>query len=245
MAATPAAMPANGHLKRYLFEQGFHADAAPPPPPAPDATYSAGDLARERAAGFAEGRAAGLKEAGRAGEVRLATALEAVAEAMPRALSELDAVRTVAIGEAVAGAAAIAAKLLPALYRREAASEIEAVVAEVLPKLFEENRVAVRVNPADLPPLAERLAIIAERAGFADRLMVSADGSIAAGDCRIDWGSGGAERDGERLWREIESILAATAPLIEALAPDGRLRLTAQPAPTSMSEDNSTGDSDA
>jgi len=89
------------------------------------------------------------------------------------------------------------------------------------------------------------IAIIAERAGFADRLMVSADGSIAAGDCRIDWGSGGAERDGERLWQEIESILAATAPRIEALAPDGRLRLTAQPAATRMSDSNSTGDSDA
>jgi len=40
-------------------------------------------------------------------------------------------------------------------------------------------------------------------------------------------------------------VLAATAPLIEALAPDGRLRLTALPAAGSVSEDNSTGDSDA
>lgn len=219
---------ATGPFRRYMFEQGFHAKAASGPKPVERAAvFSEADVARERDAGFAAGRTAGLMEAGRATEVRLASSLEAVAEEMSRALAAVEGVRAAAIGEAVAVAAAIGAKLLPALYRREGASEIEAVVDAVLPDLIDEPRVVVRLNPEDLPALAERLAVVADRAGFGAKLTVRGDGAVAAGDCRIDWASGGAERDGERRWHEIEAALLDAAPLIETLAPARRLRLGA------------------
>ncbi len=225
MAAT---VGTTGSLKRYLFEQGFHVAAAAGPASAAAASvHSAEELAAVRNAAFAEGRASGLAEAGRAAEARLAAALEAVGEAMAGAAAASAAARAAAIGEAIATATAITAKLLPALYRREAASEIEAVVAAVLPGLLAETGIVVRVNPADRPAVAERLLKTAERAGLDGRLTIKADDAVAAGDCRVEWSAGGAERDGARLWQDIHGVLAETVPLIATLPPAAMLRLAA------------------
>lgn len=229
----------------YRFERGFHvgggqASAPPPPPP----TYTAADLARERAAALAEGRAAALAEAAAATEARLAAAMEAVAEATASALATLDAHRATAIADGVAIAAAISGKLLPALYRREGRSEIEDLVAALLPKLIAVPAVVIRVNPADLADLTAPLAAIAERHGFAGRLTLVGDAEVASGDCRIDWGDGGAERTGEALWREIEALLVAEAPCFAALAPAARLRLAAPAASEANGQHANDGGTD-
>jgi flagellar assembly protein FliH len=50
---------------------------------------------------------------------------------------------------------------------------------------------------------------------------VSADPHMSLGDCRLDWGDGGVERDTARSWTEIdravESALGKLSSLTEAM----------------------------
>jgi flagellar assembly protein FliH len=49
-------------------------------------------------------------------------------------------------------------------------------------------------------PHLERMA---EASGFTARLIVIGDPAMGAGDCRIEWGEGGAERDTNRLLEDV------------------------------------------
>jgi flagellar assembly protein FliH len=48
---------------------------------------------------------------------------------------------------------------------------------------------------------------LAERAGFAGRLVVLGEDGIAAGDCRIEWADGGIVRDREKALAAIEAAI--------------------------------------
>ena len=44
--------------------------------------------------------------------------------------------------------------------------------------------------------------------GFEGRLMVEADGTLAAGDCRIEWSEGGVTRDRGATLATISDVVA-------------------------------------
>jgi flagellar assembly protein FliH len=77
-----------------------------------------------------------------------------------------------------------------------------------LERLGEEHTVVVQVNEALLPMIEERMSSVSTRAGFSGRVTVAAAADISMGDCRIQWSKGGASRDCEAFWREIDGILA-------------------------------------
>src|SRR3546814_15298785 len=73
----------------------------------------------------------------------------------------------------------------------------------------------VRVAPNLVPEVEQRLEAAVASAGFEGRLVVAADAALGPADCGIDWGDGGAERDMDGLWREIDAAVA------DLLAPHG------------------------
>src|SRR3546814_3737234 len=66
----------------------------------------------------------------------------------------------------------------------------------------------VRVAPNLVPEVEQRLEAAVASAGFEGRLVVAADAALGPADCGIDWGDGGAERDMDGLWREIDAAVA-------------------------------------
>src|SRR3546814_1221045 len=66
----------------------------------------------------------------------------------------------------------------------------------------------VRVAPNLVPEIEQRLKAAVASAGFEGRLVVAADAALGPADCGIDWGDGGAERDMDGLWREIDAAIA-------------------------------------
>jgi len=55
----------------------------------------------------------------------------------------------------------------------------------------------------------EKVEGLAERAAFDGKLGVVGDPSLAPGDCRVEWGDGGAERDQSRAWALIDQAVEA------------------------------------
>jgi flagellar assembly protein FliH len=76
-------------------------------------------------------------------------------------------------------------------------------------------KVAIKVAPDLAGAVQEKIGGLAAQAAFDGKLGVVGDASLAPGDCRVEWGDGGAERDQSRAWAQIdqavESALGALA----------------------------------
>jgi flagellar assembly protein FliH len=207
--------------KRFLFEHCFETDlpldartdevevtaedvASESGTPA---TFSEDDLARAHAEGVAEGREQAGAEAAGAVERRVADTLDTLGDRLSDLLVQREDAFARAVGDATMVAATIARKMVPELYRRNAAGEIEHAVATILERMLEKPKLTVRVSEPLRDDLAERIAALAERRGFAGRVTVTADPETAEGDCRIEWAGGGAELNAADRWREIDTII--------------------------------------
>jgi flagellar assembly protein FliH len=70
-------------------------------------------------------------------------------------------------------------------------------------------KVTIKVAPGLVEAVKEKTEGLAERAAFDGKLGVAGDASLAPGDCRVEWGDGGAERDQSRAWAQIDQAVEA------------------------------------
>lgn len=179
--------------------------------------FTEDDLARARAEGFAEGREQALREAAQSMELRLTEAFESVGGRLDEIISGTQAAHAAAGRDATAIAVAISRRMVPELYRRNAASEIELTVANVLSRVLETGQLTVHTAEDLADPLRDRIAALAEARGIGDHVRIAVDPTLTEGDCRIEWPGGGAERTGTTLWGEIEAIVEKNLGFVPAL----------------------------
>jgi flagellar assembly protein FliH len=217
--------------RRFLFDTEFDADVArrreerlasealmpkaPPPPPEPEEpppppepVFSSADLLQAHEDGYADGFANGKAAAETTASARISATLERLADQLEYIVqSAADTAARQREGVIMIGAA-IARKLLPELARRQGTAEAEAMLGAVITELIDEPRMVIRVADDDLDEMSERIEAIAARRGFAGKIVLLAEPSVASGDCRIEWADGGVERDSARLWNDIDLAVA-------------------------------------
>jgi flagellar assembly protein FliH len=228
-------------LKKYMFDLDFDAELAaapeaPPPPvdgmdettveePPPPPTYSEFELEEAKRIAFAEGHDAGVKEAAEVTERSQAEALAALAAGFAQVMAEQ---RTAIEGlrrDAVQLAVSVVRKLQPEMARRYGTDEIAGVIRECLLQIDEAARLMVRVHPDLLDGVRVEAQRVADEAEFEGKILFAPDPKLALGDCRVEWGNGGADRDQALLWTEIDGIVARA---LEGM----RTAAAAAPAPT-------------
>ena len=181
--------------QRFLFDVSFdHIDGAPVQRGA-ERRFSRNELDATRQAALAEGHAAGLAEAALAAESLTAASLETLAQAAEALLAAQDITALDTQRRAMALIQSIMTKLFPALVAKDGLGEIEAFATKCLHEVFDEPRVVLRVANEIYEPLRERINALAAAAGYAGRVVLLADDGVAAGDARIEWADGGAERN--------------------------------------------------
>ena len=173
----------------------------------PPNTFSEDDLARAHAQGLAEGREQAGAEASVTVERCVADALDSLGDRLSELFAHRQDVAAQAVGDATMVATAIARKMVPEFYRRNAASEIEHAVATILDRMLEKPKLTVRTDESLCDELSERIAALTEQRNFAGQVMVTADPKIGEGDCRVEWSGGGAELNSAARWREIDAII--------------------------------------
>lgn len=206
--------------KRFLFDKDFEAEdaaakAAAAEPPVP--TFSAEDVATARAAGHADGRTSGLAEARASIENAAVQAMGAISAKLVEFLRAQAAKAAEAESAALALAVAIARKAVPAIAEAHAAACVETLIRDNLPNFMAEPRIVVRVAEGVAGPIKPRLDAAIASSGFAGKVILLAEPSLAAPDCRIEWADGGVEVDTAGAWRRIEESLAR---LVSAPSPD-------------------------
>ena len=106
---------------------------------------------------------------------------------------------------------AIAKKILPEFAARNGLSEIEGLLTETIREMAREPRLVVRVAEAQFDAIDERVQAIATQLAYAGKMIVLADATVAAGDCRIEWADGGVERDTQATLDTIEQTILPTS----------------------------------
>jgi len=160
--------------------------------------------ARQRAALIEEGRQQGLAEARVATEHLAAASMGQIRQALELLHADRQAIEAAMSESAMQIALALVRKILPRLARHDALGEIEGLVADCLRQLLGEPRLVIRVHDQLLDALREHLGRAVAECGFDGDLVLIADPALALGDCRIEWADGGAERDVQRLWQQVE-----------------------------------------
>lgn len=183
-----------------------------PPPP----TFSLEELSFARDAAFEEGRQSGLAEAQEQTERLIAEALTSLAEQMQAVFQRQDEANESHAHTAARVGLAVLKKMLPAAAETHAFGEVTRVVEDVVGHLLDEPRIIVKVAEPLVEAVRERLEAVCQAHGFEGRVVVQADGRLIAGDCKVEWTDGGAERDQARLMQEIEETVE------RALAPPER-----------------------
>jgi flagellar assembly protein FliH len=182
-----------GAPAKFLFDVDFGAGAERVPTMA--LAEHAAKLADAETAAHRKGYADAQADAKVEAERRLAAALERIAVSLGEANGALAAIEARLECEAVEVAVAVARKLTPALIEREPFAEISALASHCFRELIAAPHLAVRVSDTLYAAAREKLGDIAAAHGYAGRLVVLGEPSIAPGDCRIEWADGGVNRD--------------------------------------------------
>lgn len=190
-------MQRNRHIK-YNFDTVFGAKGATAAHTR--SSYSSDEVETIRRETFAQGKADTEAQAAAA---RAAT-LGAISEGLMRMIGEFDAAIRTMRDESAALALEVGRKLAEVALVAEPLKEVQALVGECMHKLHREPRLVVRVSPACAEDLRTEVDRLAAEHAFAGRVVVLAEATLAAGDCRIEWADGGIERDLAATYSAIE-----------------------------------------
>lgn len=212
--------------KKFMFEKSFDKTEVPEEREAfvaqkPPLSMTEEQFEAARAESFAEGRARGMEEMRAAAETLASQMLARIEEGASGSFAALDTATDAIKRDAVQAAILVLRKLAPGFAKTANLAEIEALVASCLGAVLEEPRVVVRVHDSFLDPLKERIVDLAERSGFGGRVVLIADESLGAADCRVEWADGGAERDTDWMWNQIENVVGRFLSGLSVPAPSG------------------------
>ncbi len=198
---------------KFLFDEDFASGEKP------TITLVEAERRREDAESMAhrKGFEAGQNQARTEQNERIARALSALAEQATRLNGQLRDIEARLESEAVHVAFAVASKLAPELIAREPFAEVEVLATDCFRQIIATPQISISVGNDIFEDAKQKLEDIARSRGFEGRLVVSADPSLAGGNCRIEWAEGGVVRDREATLKTIDEavqryIAARTAP---------------------------------
>jgi len=211
---------------KFLFDHDFAEGESPRQPAVPQADHEAA-LAAAAAEGYRKGLAAGKAEGAAETERKLSAALTKTATSLEGLARSLAEVERKLESDAAEVAVAVATRLASALIEREPLAEVAALAADCFRHVVSAPHVVVRISDVLYDEACARLTAIAERCGFAGRLIVLGEPEIAIGDCRIEWADGGMNRERgavEQAIGEVVDRYLAARPAIAPAAEAGKVR---------------------
>lgn len=189
--------------RKFLFDNDF----APSEETKKRAAVHTEDaMAAAKAEAFAAGRAEAEAEQRTTEEQQIAQLLATIS-AQADTLRDARAAADEKIAQDAGDLAlSICRKILPTLSAQNALREIEGLVTRTITEMNEEPRLVIRVADSRLDDLQTRIERMSS--GFAGKLVLLGDDELAENDCSVLWADGGTERNLDRLWSEIDQVVA-------------------------------------
>jgi len=170
-------------------------------------TYSEEELALAREESFHAGKEEGVRDASDTVESQTLDTMRALGIQIPELFRHMERRHSETFHESINAAITIVRKFFPNMTDEHNLKEIETMLGAILSEILEEPRVILHVSPIIAKRLTERVDAIASDAHFEGRVVVMEDEGAAPGDCRVEWSNGGAERNLNDLWRQIDEVV--------------------------------------
>lgn len=197
---------------KFLFENSFDAAERPAAPAdaavaAPQQQFTEEDIIAARDEGFAQGEAAARAAAMVSIDQASAKALAAISDQLSNTAPEIERIRAQTLKDSLKVVSAAINKVVPTLARHNALSEIERLIRECLQAIYDEPRVVVRAHERIISALQTRVDGMAVSCGFQGKIVLFPDDQLNDTDCRVEWADGGAERNLDDMWAQIDTAL--------------------------------------
>lgn len=189
--------------QKFLFDNDF---AHPEEARKRAAVHTDGDLEAAKTEAYAAGQAAMVAEQRVTEEQQIAALVESLCSRAEALFNDRMQLETETANQAGALAISICRKVMPTLAAQNALTEIEGLVTRTIAEMNEEPRLVIRVADSKLDALQTRFDRMS--ANFAGKLVLLGDDEMAETDCAVLWADGGAERNLDRLWNEIDLAVA-------------------------------------
>lgn len=180
--------------------------------------FTMDDIEAARNEGFELGREAGLRESKESIEHALGIAIEGVRRDLGSMTQALERLRHDLERRSIETVLAICRKLAPSLAAHFGLSDIENTIRQCMSAVYDEPRIVIRAHEDTISYLEARLEDLKAQSGFNGRVVLYSDDAITRTDCRVEWADGGAERNLEKLFEEIEKSVSTVLTQSESQA---------------------------
>ncbi len=171
-------------------------------------TFSEEEVTEAREKSFSDGQKKGTQSALEGIEKTLIDTLNTIADNLTTLQSEQIKANQEITDDATALALAIVRKFFPMLNKQSAMNEVEAVIKNLLDRLIDDPRIIIKVNPSISRELSDRFSGRFQNTEMDNSFSITADENVAEGNCVIEWSNGTAERNLDRLMREVDEIIS-------------------------------------
>jgi flagellar assembly protein FliH len=196
--------PAN---RKFTFDTEFLGKEDRPAPAArarQKQTLTTEELERMTAEARVQGESSAQARSIEALERTIAALTISLRAALDQSHAEIEILRDDAARLALAMAKKIASAALEAL----PAGDVELALRQAMHQAIGEPRITLRTSPAVAEAIEPRLSAIAHEEGYDGRITIAAEAGMKAGDCRIEWRGGGAERSEDAIEDALTSLIA-------------------------------------
>ena len=100
----------------------------------------------------------------------------------------------------------VARKVAGTALKSEPYEEIENVIRQSLPLLFDEPKISIAVNTDLVENIEKRITALAKSEGFKNTIEISGSTSLTHGSCDIQWNGGGIKGHKDIIWNQIEQL---------------------------------------
>jgi flagellar assembly protein FliH len=165
--------------------------------------FTAQEVDAERQAAYAQG----AQDAAAQAERQAAAALQTLADAAKRLLSQLDSERRCMRDEAVRLALAAARKIAGAALEAHGVERAAAAIEAAMDLLRHQPRLLVKLAPDAAEALKLRIDDMARAHGYAATILVRSQPDLRCGEVVIDWSDGMVAMSPEDTIAQIETLI--------------------------------------
>lgn len=178
------------------------AELQPPP-----RVWTDDEVTRIREEAETAGYARGSEDARQSNEARIAAALENLAGQAGGLRGEMARIEEEITRDAVNLTRLLAGKIAGEALHNDPLGVVDPVIETTLKQMTGPHLLNITVHDILKPAITFRVSQLAERTGFEGGVRVSG-GADHMADCRIEWATGGIERNQEALLDDIDKCLA-------------------------------------
>ncbi len=171
-------------------------------------TFTEEEMSTQRQQSLEEGRQEGIAETLGGIENNIANVFAKIDETMSGLFKIQREENELNRNEAISVASAVVGKLFSSLDAEHGFDQVIKLTEETLDGLLREPAIVIHVNDAYASQMEERLGDYLGRRDFQGKFSVTGDGDMAAGDCRIEWATGSAERSSAVILESAQDVIA-------------------------------------